>query len=258
MQSPIEVRNACRSKKFTSQTSGLAPGYAQANLCILSKSDAFDFLLFCQRNSKSCPLIDVLEPGQRIYTSNLQDIDITTDLPKYRVYIDGKLTEEVIDISNYWRDDFVTFIIGCSFSFEEALIKCGLEVRHITEGKNVPMYNTNISCRSAGKFSGKLVVSMRPFTSDQAIAAVQITSKYPRVHGSPIHIGDPSSIGIVDINKPDYGDSITIKDNELPVFWACGVTPQAIVMNSKPSICITHAPGHMLVLDIMNEQLALS
>ncbi len=192
MNTPNEVRQACRSGGFTSQTSGLAPGFAQANLCILPKEYAFDFLLFCQRNPKPCPLIEVLEPGQHSFGIN-QGIDIRTDLPKYRVFVDGELKEEVHDISHLWREDFVTFVIGCSFSFEEAMLRAGLSVRHIEEGRNVPMYKTNIPCAGAGRFQGNLVVSMRPMSPGDAVRATEITARYPRVHGSPVHIGSPVS-----------------------------------------------------------------
>ena len=255
-EKPNDIRLACRSGTFQSQTSGHCNGYVQCNLCILPKEYAFDFLLFCQRNPKPCPLIEVLEEGQYCYN----DIDIRTDLPKYRVYRDGILTDEVFDISDLWQNDFVTFLIGCSFSFEDAMIRTGIPIRHL-EGSSkltVPMYNTNISCKSAGLFSGNMVVSMRPMTSSQSIHAVEVTSRYPRVHGSPIHIGNPSQIGISDINKPDYGDAVIIHENEVPVFWSCGVTPQAIVLNSKPKLCITHAPGHMLVTNIKNDSLSVS
>lgn len=255
LSTPSEIRQACRSSNFTSQTSGIANGFAQANLCILPKDRAFDFLLFCQRNPKPCPLIEVLEPGQFSFGN---DIDIRTDLPKYRVFRDGVFCEEVTDIADYWREDFVTFVIGCSFSFEEAMIRAGLSVRHVEESCNVPMYNTNIPCKPAGCFQGNMVVSMRPLIAKDVIKAVEITSRYPRVHGSPIHIGDPSSIGIHDINMPDYGDAVSIKPGEIPVFWACGVTPQAVCMASRPEICITHSPGHMLILDIRNDELSLN
>eukprot|EP01039_Chlorochromonas_danica_P007523 gene7523-8321_t len=253
-QTPQEVRLACRSGIFAEQTSGHASGFAQGNLCILPKEYAFDFLLFCQRNPKPCPLLHVIEAGEY----NLGDTDIRTDLPKYRIYKDGILQEEVTDVSSYWRDDLVTFVIGCSFSFEDALVKAGLHIRHIDQGCNVPMYRTNRPCKPAGVFSGNLVVSMRPFAPQDVAKAVEITSRYPRVHGAPVHIGDPAALGITDIGKPDYGDAVKIEEGEIPVFWACGVTPQSIVMTSKPSFCITHAPGHMLVLDDLNEALSLS
>lgn len=224
-----ELRLACRSGIYAEQTSGHAPGCAQANLCILPKEYAFDFLLFCQRNPKPCPLLHVLEAGQY----SLGDADIRRDLPKYRVYKDGSLVSEVTDISEYWSEDLVTFVIGCSFSFEDALLKAGLRIRHIDQQCTVPMYRTNIPCTPAGVFHGNLVVSMRPFLPGDVAKAVEITARYPRVHGAPVHIGEPAALGIADINKPDYGDAVEMKAGEVPVFWACGVTPQSVVMTSR-------------------------
>jgi uncharacterized protein YcsI (UPF0317 family) len=252
---PPTFRASCRQGEFTSQTSGQCSGFAQANLCILPKKYAYDFLLFCTRNPKPCPLLHVLEEGQFQFG---QDIDVRSDLPKYRVYENGILkSEEPTNIESLWRSDYVTFVIGCSFSFEEAMTRAGLPLRHVETQRNVPMYNTSIACAPAGCFSGNMVVSMRPMTPAQALKAVEITARYPRVHGSPIHLGSPSDIGIFDIDKPDYGEAVEIRPGEIPVFWACGVTPQAIVMKSKPSICITHAPGCMLVLDTRNDELSL-
>lgn len=225
---PKLLRAAIRQGLFPCQTSGQAAGFAQANLCILPKEYAFDFLLFANRNPKPCPILHVLEAGQFKLSD---DIDIRTDVPKYRVFENGKLVSEVSNISDFWRDDLVTFVIGCSFSFEDAMQRAGLHVRHVDMKKNVPMYNTNIACIPAGRFSGNLVVSMRPFTPRDAVRAVEITARYPRVHGTPIHIGRPEDIGITDIFKPDYGDPPDFNsEDEVPVFWACGVTPQAAVM----------------------------
>ncbi|MGK0443466.1 MAG: hypothetical protein ACJA1U_000391 [Bermanella sp.] len=197
------------------------------------------------------------QPGDTNLVEIAPDFDIRTDVPKYRIWKHGELVDEVADISNVWRDDLVTFLLGCSFSFEEALIADGLEVRNISEGKNVPMYDTNIACREAGRFHGNTVVSMRPFKPADAIRMIQICSRFPSVHGAPIHFGDPAAIGIKDINKPEYGDAVTIKDGEVPVFTACGVTPQAAIMAAKPEFCITHSPGHMVVTDIPNSKLAI-
>eukprot|EP01039_Chlorochromonas_danica_P015884 gene15884-18726_t len=216
MLSPQEVRLKCRSGEFSGQTSGLAPGYAQANLCILPKEYAFDFLLFCQRNPKPCPLLHVLEPG----VFQLGDIDIRKDVPRYRVFRDGVFSEEVTNIGDdIWSSDMVTFVIGCSFSFEDALIRAGLRIRHIDQNRNVPMYNTSIPCKSAGVFHGNMVVSMRPFKAGEISKAVEICSRYPRVHGAPVHIGDPASLGVSDINRPDYGDAVDLEEGDVPVFW---------------------------------------
>ena len=252
---PKELRHLIREGKFTEPTSGYCPGYAQANLIILPKEEAYDFLLFAQRNPKACPLLEVTDVGSRMTKFTATDCDIATDFPKYRIYRDGVMTEEVTDISEYWQDDFVSFVIGCSFSFESEMIDAGIEIRHNTEGRNVPMYMTGIDCVPAGRFSGKMVVSMRPIKPEQIVKTVTVTAQLPKVHGSPIHIGDPAQIGIKDINNPEFGDAVTINPGEVPVFWPCGVTPQSIVMNVKPKLAITHAPGHMLVLDVKNVDL---
>jgi len=251
-----EMRSLIRKNKWDKLTAGLAMGYAQANLVILPGKYAFDFLLFCQRNPKPCPLIEVLESGRYRTEFLASDADVRTDIPKYNIYRKGKLEKTVKEIKKLWRDDFVTFLLGCSFSFEEALLRAKIPVRHIEENKNVPMYITNISCKPAGTLHGPLVVTMRPLPPDKVVRATQITSRYAAVHGSPIHIGDPSKIGIKDLKKPDFGDPVTIRREEIPVFWACGVTPQAVVMEAKPDFCITHAPGHMFIGDLLNEELA--
>jgi uncharacterized protein YcsI (UPF0317 family) len=252
---PAEARHLIRTGEFAAPTSGLCPGYAQANLIILPKEQAWDFLLFAQRNPKPCPILEVTEIGDRMTHICATDCDVATDFPRYRIYKDGVMTEEVTDISSYWSDDLVAFIIGCSFSFESELIEAGIEMRHNTMGRNVSMYLTNKACTPAGSMSGNTVVSMRPIPYDQVVKAVQISGAIPKVHGAPIHIGDPAAIGIADINQPDFGDPVEIKDGEVPVFWACGVTPQSIVMNSKPPFAITHAPGHMLITDTKNVDL---
>lgn len=231
-----------------SPTSGWASGYTQANLMILPKAQAFDFLLFAQRNPKSCPVLGVLEPGE---TSGplLADGDIRTDAPLYRVYRDGVLETETPDVTDWWQEDLVSFLIGCSFTFERALLEGGVPVAHIDQGINVPMYRTSVRCLSAGSMAGPMVVSMRPVPASQVADAVRITARYPAVHGAPVHIGDPEQLGIADLDRPDFGDAVRISPGELPVFWACGVTPQAAVMESKPPLAISHAPGHMFITD---------
>lgn len=253
------LRQLIRSGEFARNTSGFAQGRVQGNIVILPKEWAGDFLQFCQFNPKPCPLIGMsTNAGDFILPSDLgEDIDIRSDVPGYRFFENGEFKEEFTDITHLWRDDLVTFVLGCSFSFEEPLIADGLEIRNISEGKNVPMYRTNIACKSAGRFSGNTVVSMRPMLAKDAIRAIQICSRFPSVHGAPIHFGDPKLIGIDDINNPDYGDAVTIRDNEVPVFWACGVTPQLVLEQSKPPFCITHSPGNMLVTDIVNSTLAV-
>ena len=255
-RTPKEMRQMFRTGELCMPTAGMSHGYAQGNLVILPKELAFDFLLFTQRNPKPCPILEVTDVGSKSFNLTAPGSDITTDLPLYRVYKNGVLTDEVTDISKYWQDDFVSFLIGCSFTFESAMLDEGLEVRHITEGTNVPMYITNIPCKDAGVFHGPTVVSMRPLPYEDVVKAVQITARFPKVHGTPLHIGDPAHIGIKDVMKPDFGDAVPIKEGEVPVFWACGVTPQAVVMEVKPEICITHAPGHMFITDIPNAKLA--
>jgi uncharacterized protein YcsI (UPF0317 family) len=252
----LAARLAIRRRDHVGPTSGLAPGFAQANLAILPQSLAADFARFCALNPKPCPLIGVAAPGDWQIPALGEDLDLRTDLPRYRIWRDGVLVAEPHDLLRWWRDDLVSFAIGCSFSFEEALIEDGIVVRHIALGCNVPMYRTSIPCVPAGVFHGPLVVSMRPLRPADAIRAVQITSRFPSVHGAPVHIGLPEHIGIKDIGKPDYGDAVPVGADELPVFWACGVTPQAAVAAVKPEFCITHAPGSMLITDLRNSKLA--
>ena len=249
---PAEVRKLIRAGKWTNQTSNMCDGFAQANLVILPKAIAYDFLLFAQRNPRPCPLLEVSDTGKRLLKIIAKGADIATDIPKYRLYKKGVLAGEFTNIADLWQDDFVSFLIGCSFSFEGSLLEAGVPVRHIEEHSNVPMFNTNIACKPAGIFHGNMVVSMRPIPYELVSKAVQITGHMPKVHGAPIHIGAPELIGIKDVTKPDYGDAVTIKPGEVPVFWPCGVTPQNVIMESKPDIVITHAPGHMLITDVKN------
>lgn len=251
-----QCRQQVRENSITGPTAGLVQGAVQANLMILPKALADEFLLFCQRNPKPCPLLAVTEPGQVAVPSMGKDIDLRTDVPRYRVWRNGQLANETTCLLDVWRDDLVSFVIGCSFSFEEALLAEGIDIRHISQGVNVPMYRTSIPTHSTRTLSGPLVVSMRPLSASDAIRAVQITSRFPAVHGAPIHLGDPALIGIQNINKPDYGDAVMINKHEIPVFWACGVTPQAIIDAVRPEFSITHCPGHMLITDIPNTQLA--
>lgn len=245
--SPADARALFRAGLVT-PTAGWSAGYAQANLIIVPREQAFDVLLFAQRNPKSCPILGVLDAGE---TSGplLAGGDIRTDLPRYTVYVDGEKVADPTDITEYWRDDLVTFIVGCSFTFEAALQEGGVRIAHIDQGTNVPMYRTSIRCEPAGGISGPLVVSMRPVPASQVADAVRITSRYPAVHGAPVHVGNPEELGISDLSRPDFGDAVEIPAGHVPVFWACGVTPQAAVMESKPSLAIGHAPGHMLITD---------
>jgi len=253
---PQAVRLASRAGVLDGPTSGLAPGFVQGNLAILPADLAGDFLRFCQRNPKPCPLICVSEIGDPMLPSLGGDLDIRTDIPRYRVWKDGAMVEEPQDILKWWRDDLVAFVIGCSHSFEEALIEDGLSIRHIARGTTVPMFKTSIACAPAGPFAGPLVVSMRPFAPADAIRAIQITTRFPAVHGAPVHIGLPGLIGVRDVTRPDFGDPVPVGDHELPVFWACGVTPQAVIAAARPPFAITHSPGRMIVTDIRNSRLA--
>lgn len=250
------VRAACRTGDHKHPTPGLALGHVQANLVVLPKDWAFDFLLFCQRNPKPCPLLDVTEPGDPVPRYVAEEADLRTDLPAYRVWHHGELIDEPHHVGHHWRDDLVSFVIGCSFTFENALLAAGVPVRHIEQDVNVPMYKTNIACRPAGRFSGPMVVSMRPLTPDQAVKATQICSRFPRAHGAPVHFGSPEAIGIRDLSRPDFGDPVEIRPGEVPVFWACGVTPQEAIRAARPSFSITHKPGSMLVTDLRNSALA--
>ena len=245
----LDVRSLARTGQLTGPTCGLAPDYLQANLVVLPQALAGDFLRFCQRNPKPCPILAVSEPGAWAPGDIAPGADLRCDLPRYRVYRRGELVEEPTDIVDRWRDDFVAFLLGCSLSFEAAMQRAGLPVRHLEEGCNVPMYRTSIPCAPSGVFAGPLVVTMRPMTPAQAINAVVVTSRYPHAHGTPVHFGDPAAIGIPDLGRPDFGDAVTIRRGEVPVFWACGVTPQAVLMQAKPEFAITHSPGCMFVTD---------
>ena len=251
------VRQRIRRGEITGHTSGLAPGCVQGNVVILPQSLAADFLRFCQLNPKPCPVLAVGAPGDPALPTLGTDIDMRTDVPRYRVFRHGQLVEEPTAIGHLWRDDLVSFVLGCSYSFEWALLEDGLTLRHMSAGRNVPMYKTSIPTVPAGPFHGPLVVSMRSFRPADAIRAVQITSRFPGVHGAPVHIGLPGQIGIRDLAKPDWGDCVEVPADELPVFWACGVTPQAVIAEARPDFCITHAPGSMLVTDLKNSQLAI-
>ena len=255
--SGLAARLAIRAGRHRGQTAGMAPGFVQGNLAILPQAIAADFLRFCQLNPKPCPLIGTSAPGDPRVPELGEDIDIRTDLPRYRVWRHGELVAEPEDITKFWRDDLVSFVIGCSFSFEEALMAEGIVLSHIARGCNVPMYRTSIATAAAGPFHGPMVVSMRPLKPADAIRAVQITTRFPAVHGAPVHIGKPELIGISDVNRPDYGDAVPVEADELPVFWACGVTPQSVIATVKPEFCITHYPGSMLVTDRRNTEFAI-
>ncbi|WP_182544244.1 putative hydro-lyase [Halosaccharopolyspora lacisalsi] len=244
--SPPRARQAFRTG-LRVPTSGYCAGWTQANLIALPRAYAYDFLLFSQRNPRSCPVLDVSEPGEA--RTSIFDGDLRTDLPAYRVYSEGEFVAERDEVTDLWRDDLVCFLIGCSFTFETALLQAGVPVRHLEQGSNVPMYRTSRNCRPAGTLHAPLVVSMRPIPADLVATAVRVTARYPAVHGAPLHVGSPEQLGITDLDRPDFGDAVEIRPGEVPVFWGCGVTPQAAVMRSKPPFALAHAPGHMAVTD---------
>lgn len=254
MSDSVVMRRRIRDGHIVGQTSGLAPGFVQGNLVVLPQAYAAEFLLYCQRNPKPCPVLAVGDPGDPALSALGEDLDVRSDVPMYRIWRDGVLVEETHDATRHWRGDLVSFVLGCSFSFEQALIGEGIRLRHVEQGRNVAMYRTSVPTASAGRFSGPLVVSMRPMRAADAIRAIQVTSRYPAVHGAPVHFGDPSLIGIGDLSRPDFGDPVEILDDEVPVFWACGVTPQAAVAAAKPELCITHSPGSMLITDLRDFQ----
>ncbi|EKU49042.1 putative hydro-lyase [Staphylococcus massiliensis] len=254
-KAPKEIRELIRSNQLRQHTSGMADGFIQANVVILPEKYAYDFLKFCLRNPKTCPLIDVSETGETSFPIYGKDADIRTDVGEYYVYHDGVRTDVVEDIKDIYTDDMVSFLIGCSFTFEHALLKSGIPLRHLEEGHNVPMYMTSIPTTESGLFNGPVTVSMRPMTMEQVIKATEITTNFKDVHGAPIHIGDPSAIGIKDISKPDFGEPVEIRDGEVPVFWGCGVTPQSVGLSAKPELMITHAPGYMFITDVKETEI---
>ncbi|WP_296428595.1 putative hydro-lyase [Yoonia sp.] len=252
-RSAADVRAAIRTGAYTGQTSGLAAGKLQCNLAILPERFALDFLRFCQRNAKPCPVVGVGDTGNPYLPTLGHDIDIRRDVPKYRVFRDGVLTDETTDITELWTDDLVTVALGCSFTFENALQRNGIPVRHVEMGRNVPMYRSNLALVPAGPFAGEMVVTMRPIPENKIAAAYAISGKYPQAHGAPIAVGDPGDIGIADLAQPDWGEPVDIRPGEVPVYWACGVTPQNVLLDAKLPLCITHTPGHMLIADVAED-----
>lgn len=252
----VALRAKIRSGSFADQTAGAAPNCVQGNLVILPAALANDFHRFCEANPKPCPLLAVSRPGNPALPSLAEDFDLRTDVPLYRVYRHGELAREVTDISDLWQDDFVGFVLGCSYSFEEALLQDGIPLRHIELGMGVPMFVSNIETVHAGPFGGPTVVSMRPMTPENARRAAQVTARFERAHGEPLHIGDAEKIGVSDLMATDFGEAIPIAEGEIPVFWACGVTSQMAIKRARPEICITHAPGFMVISDIAASELA--
>ncbi|QYJ15403.1 Putative hydro-lyase [Rubrobacter xylanophilus DSM 9941] len=252
-----EARERIRRGEHTGPTAGLAPGHAQANLVVLPEEHALDFFRFCIRNPKPCPLLEVTEAGSPVPRTLAPEADLRTDVPKYRVYEVGELVDEPAEIRDYWRGDLVCFLLGCSFTFEAALLAAGLRLAHLDQGRNVPMYVTNRECVPSGPFRGPLVVSMRPYRPEEVPRAVSITARYPMMHGAPVWVGDPEALGIRDLDRPDFGDAISIGEGEIPVFWACGVTPQAAALEAGLPLVITHSPGHMFITDRRDAEYAL-
>ncbi len=251
---PKNLRAKIRAGEYAGPTSGLAGGYVQTNLVVLPEDYAFDFLKFCVRNPKPCPVLEVTDVGSPIPAVMAPHADLRTDVPKYRVYEEGELVDEPTDIRDYWKRDLVSFLIGCSFTFEEALLDAGLRIAHQDQCRNVPMYVTGQECISSGPFSGPMVVSMRPYKPEEIPAAVTASGRYPTMHGAPVHVGEPDSLGVKDLDEPEFGESISIGEDEIPVFWACGVTPQAVAMSARPPLMITHSPGHMFITDRQNAE----
>ena len=254
---PRELRAEIRAGRLAGVTAGLGPGYVQCNLAVLPKAPAYDFLLFCQRNPRPCPLIEACDEGSPEPVGVAPGADLRIDIGRYRVYEHGELVTETDDIRRFWRSDLVAFLIGCSFTFEWALLEAGVRLRHVENGTGVAMYRTTIACRPAGIFHGPMVVSMRPARASDVARAVTASARFPGAHGAPVHIGDPAAIGIADLAQPDYGDPQPFEPDDVPVFWACGVTPQAVALASRPPLMITHSPGHMFLTDLPNAALAV-
>jgi uncharacterized protein YcsI (UPF0317 family) len=256
---PAQLRAAIRAGRWTGPTVGLAAGYVQANVVILPQSLADDFAEFCRRNPQACPLLERTPPGDPRPRISAPGADLRTDVPRYRVFHDGEPdVAEPTDVRSLWRDDLVGFLLGCSFTFKRALATAGLPVRHVEQGSNVPMFRTSVACQPAGPFRGPLVVSMRPYRAEDVERVIEVTRRYPRMHGAPIHIGDPTALGITDLHSPDFGDAVAIHDDELPVFWACGVTPQLALHDARPPLAITHSPGCMFVTDLEDGEFLVS
>lgn len=254
MEQPDEARARIRAGEHDGPTGGLAPGHVQANLVVLPEEYAFDFLKFCVRNPKPCPVLEVTDVGSPVPSVMAPGADLRTDVPRYRIYENGELSDEPADIGSYWRGDLVSFLLGCSFTFETALLSAGLGLAHLDQGRNVPMYVTRRECVPSGPFAGPMVVSMRPYRAEEIPHAVSVSGRYPTMHGAPVHVGDPDSLRIRNLDEPEFGDPISIEEDHIPVFWACGVTPQAVAMHARPPFMITHSPGHMFVTDRLHSE----
>jgi len=246
----LPLREAIRSGQYCSHTAGLGRGKLQANLAIMPEAYALDFMRYCQRNPKPCPLTGVSDTGNPYLSTLGHDIDIRTDVPAYNIYRNGQLDESVNDISDFWQDDFVAFALGCSFTFEHALQRAGIPMWHIDHNLTVPMFRSNIETVAAGPFSGTMAVSMRAVPEARVDEVVAISQRFPLAHGAPVFWGDPAELGIQDITRPDWGDAVPVASGHIPVFWACGVTPQIALETAQLPLCITHKPGHMLITDV--------
>ena len=247
------LRAEIRAGRYAGHTAGLGSGYLQANIVILPEAQALDFMRFCQRNPKPCPLVGVSDTGNPMMHTLGRDIDIRSDVPAYNIYRQGRLEGSAPDIRDLWTGDMVAFALGCSFTFEHALMQAGIPLWHVENDTTVPMFRTNIDCAPAGAFRSRMVVSMRAIDPSRLTEAEQISRRYPLAHGAPIHHGAPEEIGITDITRPDWGDPMPVGEGQVPVFWACGVTPQVAIEAAAPPLCITHKPGHMLITDIPEE-----
>ena len=255
--SPENVRDAIRTGEWDGYTKGIAMGAVQANLVVLPADDALEFLVFCQRNPKPCPVLDVTDIGSPVPGFSAPGADLRTDLPAYRVFRDGQFSEEVNDVSHLWRDDLVGILLGCSLSTEAALLDTGVPIRALEQGVGTCDFGTTIQCNPAGMFQGPMVVSLNPMSPAQAIRATQVSTRFPVAHGAPVHIGDPASIGIDDVNQPTFGDPIRFEDGDVPVFWACGITPQLVALESGVKFMITHKPGHMFITDLSDSEISI-
>jgi uncharacterized protein YcsI (UPF0317 family) len=250
---PAAVRAAARRGDWHGTTAGHCPAHQQANLVCLPADVAAEFASFCSRNPKPCPILEILPPGDPIPRTSAREADLRTDVPGYRVYRRGELTDRVSDLKGLWRNDLVSFLLGCSHTFEHALVEAGVTMRHHERGTTVPMFVSNTPCIAAGRFAGPLVVTMRPVAGGQLSRVLELSARYPHAHGTPVHVGEARALGIRDLAQPDYGDPVELKAGEVPVFWACGVTPQAVAQHSRPELMITHEPGQMFMTDLPRE-----
>lgn len=253
--SPADLRRAIRAGRHAGLTSGLAPGFAQANLAVLPAEFAGNFVRFCEANPFACPLLGISRPGDPRIPGLGEDLDVRTDLPAYRVYRDGLLAGTAGDIADLWRDDLVAVAIGCWFGVEEALQAAGIRLRHIELGIQGPLFRSSLPARPAGLFGGTQVVSMRPFAPRDVETVAAITARYPKSHGAPLHRGDPAPLGIRDLSAPDFGEPISLESGEIPLYWGCGLTALTALERARLPLFITHAPGAMLITDLRNESL---